>query len=136
MIPRRFARRLLDEYLARLEKAEAEGPEEFLDADGVRAVAIELLDESDLVIRGTENATQKAVRMLGEGRLRVEKIADGLILASCRGDEGEEYALGYRPDEKRWGCTCEANATFNRRCSHLRALQLVCVRPKAEGERP
>lgn len=76
-------------------------------------------------------AEEKAHRLLVEGRLTVERVEGGLIVASCRGfSDGEVYRLGYRPDEKRWGCTCQANRDFHRRCSHLIALQLVTTKPK------
>lgn len=76
-------------------------------------------------------AEDKAHRILAEGRLTVERAGDGWVVATCRGfSDGEVYTLGYRPDERRWGCTCEASSKFHRRCSHLIALQLVTVKPK------
>lgn len=77
---------------------------------------------------------EKAQRILVERRLTVELAGDparpGLIMASCRGESAEVYRLGYVPDSSdgRWGCTCEANAKFNRVCSHLLALQMVVVK--------
>jgi hypothetical protein len=79
----------------------------------------------------TETKDEKAVRYLAEGRLTVEKVGEGgrfRIMATCRGSDGD-YQLGYDAEQKRWGCTCEANATFHRRCSHLIALQLVTKKP-------
>lgn len=80
----------------------------------------------------TESTEKKAERILVEGRLVIERVLPtGLIVASCRGfSEGEVYRLGYRPDEQRWGCTCEASSTFGRTCSHLMALQRVTVKPR------
>lgn len=80
-----------------------------------------------------ETKAAKALRILSERRLTLEVVGDparpGLILASCRGEtEAEVYKLGWRPDQDRWGCTCEASAKFNRVCSHLLALQLVVVK--------
>jgi SWIM zinc finger len=84
-----------------------------------------------------ETLELKAHRMLTEGRLTVAKIRpSGLIVATCKGmSDGEVYSLGFDPTAKsgkgEWRCTCEANAKFHRRCSHLIALQLVTVRPQA-----
>lgn len=78
-----------------------------------------------------ETKAEKALRYIAEGRLTVEKVGEGgrfRIMASCRGSD-EEYQLGYDADQKRWGCTCTANKEFNRRCSHLMALQLVTKKP-------
>jgi hypothetical protein len=76
----------------------------------------------------SENAAAKARRLLSEGRLRVVKCGDpskpGLIVASCRGDSGEIYNLGFDPDRKQWRCQCAAKG----KCSHVQALQLVAVR--------
>ena len=71
-----------------------------------------------------EGAAEKAKRLLAEGRLTVEKVDNGLIFATCRGDSGEVYRLGWDPRASEWRCSCEARG----RCSHLRALMLVCVR--------
>lgn len=67
--------------------------------------------------------------MLTDGRLIVERIdisgrKQGLIVATCRGDSGSVYRLGYDPIAEEWRCTCEARGN----CSHLQALWLVCVR--------
>lgn len=79
-----------------------------------------------------ETKADKAARIIAERRLSIEVAGDparpGLILATCRG-EAEVYTLGYRPDGQRWGCTCEASASFHRTCSHLMALQMVTVKP-------
>lgn len=79
-----------------------------------------------------ESADKKAVRYLIERRLTVERAGGGdtgWIIASCRGDSGEIYRLGWDPISLEWRCTCPASAQFRRRCSHLRALQSVTVRP-------
>jgi uncharacterized Zn finger protein len=67
----------------------------------------------------------KARRLLIEGRLQVTAVGNrhGWIVASCRGDSGEVYSLGYDPRKKEWRCTCPARST----CSHIKALQLVTV---------
>ncbi len=75
---------------------------------------------------------EKAVEILKERRLTVEVVGDperpGLILASCRGSDAV-YQLGFDPRRSRWGCTCEASATFHRVCSHLLALQMIATKP-------
>lgn len=75
---------------------------------------------------GRESSADKARRLLAEGRLRVLRVGDadapGLIVAECRGDSGEVYALGYDPRNKQWRCVC---AELRGKCSHIQALQLV-----------
>lgn len=125
MIPRKFARRLLDEYLDRIRGCEEQ--------DELEKLRDKLLDESALVIRGTENVEQKGKRYVIEGRLRVERIEEsGLIVATCRGT-GATYSLGYDPTKHQWRCTCslERGGKRTRRCSHIAALQLVVDEPKA-----
>lgn len=79
------------------------------------------------------SAEEKAHRLLTEGRLSVERIERGVVIASCRGfSDGEVYRLGFDPrGQGEWRCTCDASRKFHRRCSHLIALQLVVVRPGA-----
>lgn len=76
-----------------------------------------------------EDATQKAHRLLIEGRMIVRRVGDptipGLIVAECRGDSGDVYSLGYDPKKNEWRCGCP-NVTGG--CSHLIALKLVVVR--------
>lgn len=74
-----------------------------------------------------ESAEQKGRRYLVEGRLRIERVAGGVIRARCRGG-GDEYELGFR--DGAWYCHCPALT----RCAHLVALELVSVRPRTEGE--
>lgn len=70
-----------------------------------------------------ESAADKGRRLLVEGRLVVREVRPtGTIVAECRGDSGEVYALGYDARRKQWRCTC---AEMKGRCSHLVALQLV-----------
>lgn len=71
-----------------------------------------------------ENATAKAHRLLAEGRLIVRETHP-YIFATCRGDSGELYRLGWDPSNGRWRCGCPSKG----RCSHLIALQLVTVKP-------
>lgn len=72
-----------------------------------------------------ENATAKAHRLLAEGRLIVRRIEPELLHATCRGDSGEVYDLGYDGRKGQWRCTCAAKS----QCSHLKALMLVTVKP-------
>jgi len=72
-----------------------------------------------------EDAQTKGRRLLTEGRLVVEAVDGRKVIASCRGDSGAEYKLGWDPRTRSWRCMCEARS----RCSHLYALQLVTVRP-------
>lgn len=65
----------------------------------------------------------KARRLLIEGRLTVTTVAGNLVAATCRGDSGEVYDLGYDLN-RMWFCSCPSRGT----CSHLKALMLVVVR--------
>ena len=66
----------------------------------------------------------KARRLLIEGRLNITLRDGDVIRATCRGDSGELYNLGYNPAMRGWDCSCAARST----CAHLRALMLVTVR--------
>jgi len=68
-----------------------------------------------------ENAREKGLRLLVQGRLRVTRVEGDLIVAQCRGDSGGVYFLGFDPGKKQWRCTCAARTA----CSHLHALWLV-----------
>jgi hypothetical protein len=73
-----------------------------------------------------ETKAEKAVRMIAERRLMVERVAGQLVVASCRGDSGSVYALGYDPTKREWRCTCPASREFHSTdCAHLLALKLV-----------
>jgi hypothetical protein len=73
-----------------------------------------------------ETVEEKARRLLGEGRLHITQATAGeIIKATCRGDSGVVYHLGYDPELRHWGCTCPEQKG---RCSHLIALQLVTVK--------
>lgn len=80
--------------------------------------------------RSRENLEEKAARYLVEGRVTVTQIDDErrLIVAEVRGTD-TTYYTGFDPRRDNWACTCEANAKFNRRCSHIAALQLITRRP-------
>lgn len=66
-----------------------------------------------------ESVEEKGRRLLCEGRLTVETVLATKVVASCKGDSGEVYSVGW--DRRGWRCTCPARV----RCSHLVALQLV-----------
>jgi uncharacterized Zn finger protein len=73
-----------------------------------------------------ENSDTKARRLLTEGRLIVEKVdtGRGMVYATCRGDSGAVYNIGYDPNAMEWRCQCPARSE----CAHLKALKLVVVR--------
>ena len=77
-----------------------------------------------------ETSRDKSKRILVEGRLIVREVGTashpGRIVAECRGDSGAVYHLGYDPRAEQWRCTCPAHTV----CSHIKALQLVTVKPK------
>ena len=74
-----------------------------------------------------ESVNDKAVRLLKERRLTVERVDvdGGWVVAHCRGDTGD-YALGWDPKVKAFRCTC---ANLRGDCSHISALKMVVVRP-------
>jgi hypothetical protein len=65
----------------------------------------------------------KPRRLLIEGRLTVRWVDkdDHFTYATCKGDDGVEYNLGYDPKRKQWRCSCPARTV----CSHLKALKMV-----------
>lgn len=75
-----------------------------------------------------ENAASKSRRLLGEGRLIVERVDKDLVRATCRGS-GAVYDVGWTL-ELGWSCSCPAIG----RCSHLLALQAVTVRNQTTFE--
>lgn len=72
-------------------------------------------------------AERKAMRLLLERRLVVTRRETtgelaGLVVATCRGENGS-YDLGYDPrGQGRWRCTCPE---LQGGCSHLTALKMV-----------
>lgn len=71
-------------------------------------------------------AADKALRLLTEGRLMVQRVdpESRLVIAECRGDSGSVYRLGHDPTKKEWRCSCDARGDS---CSHLLALKRVVV---------
>ena len=76
-----------------------------------------------------ETALQRGMRFLLEGRLVILRVNDERIEARCRGGSGEIHDLGF--DERGWHCSCPALT----RCSHLHALQAVCLTPSIGDDR-
>lgn len=68
-----------------------------------------------------ENASAKARRYLGEGRVVIETVSRRTVVASVRGD-GRRYRCTYR--DGLWSCTCPARSDG---CAHLLATRLVVV---------
>jgi hypothetical protein len=67
---------------------------------------------------------QKALRLLAEGRVYVQR-ADGVwIAASVQGDHGR-YVVAF--DGERWACSCPAW----KGCAHLAAVELVTTKAVA-----
>lgn len=66
-----------------------------------------------------ENATTKARRYLGEGRVIVLVANRGMVRARVRGD-GAVYRVEHTYGT--WSCTCPHRGPG---CSHLRAVRLV-----------
>jgi hypothetical protein len=56
----------------------------------------------------SENAENKARRYLVEGRLEVQRIDHGIVLARCLGDEGDLYDVYWDHERSRWNCSCPA----------------------------
>lgn len=65
-----------------------------------------------------ENAQTKAKRILGEGRVLVDRVVGDDVLARVRGD-GAIHRVEH--GRRGWSCSCAARG----RCSHLLALGLV-----------
>jgi len=56
----------------------------------------------------------------------VLEVADDRIRATCLGDSGRTWHLGWWRGA--WGCQCPSNA-FRRGCAHVLALRRVCNEP-------
>lgn len=104
-----------------------------LERSGVEPdVAAELVGSGVLGewVSGRDNASAKAVHLLATGRVEILYVAGDAaewpVRAKVRGDEGR-YSVGFNAG--RWRCSCEANSTYRRRCSHIRAVALVVPPP-------
>jgi uncharacterized Zn finger protein len=73
-----------------------------------------------------ENAESKARRYLAEGRLELQRVDHGVVLARCLGDEGDSYSVRWDDEKKSWRCNCPA---FGPRCAHVLALARVVRKP-------
>lgn len=69
----------------------------------------------------TETSDEKALRLIGEGKLTVLEVARGRVIGRVQGDHGT-YMCGFDPQAEEWRCTC---AEMKGMCSHLKALWLV-----------
>ena len=72
-----------------------------------------------------EDAGGKSRRLLAEGRVTIRTVTPDRITASVRGDSAAIYRVGWEPSG--WYCDCPA---LGRRCSHVRAVQLVTLEPR------
>jgi uncharacterized Zn finger protein len=73
-----------------------------------------------------ENAELKARRYLVEGRLEVQRVDRGAVVARCLGDEGDSYHVRWDSERKSWRCSCPA---YGPRCAHVLALGRVVRKP-------
>lgn len=73
-----------------------------------------------------ETVEEKAVRIIRERRLKIERVdvQEGLVVARCEGETGV-YMLGFDVTRKQFRCTCPE---MQGKCSHLTALKMVVVR--------
>lgn len=122
MVPRKVAKRLFAELRAQIPFVDLRESDDYDDA------VTETLRTSPFVLRGKENAEQKARRYLVEGRLTIKRVdrETGWIIASARGETGS-YDLGFDPSKQEWRCTCATPRKTQ--CSHIRALRLVVDQP-------
>jgi uncharacterized Zn finger protein len=68
-----------------------------------------------------ESVEAKSHRYLAEGRLTIELVSQGRVVANCRGNRGDTYAIDYDPRRRKWSCSCPSR----RRCCHVTAARLV-----------
>lgn len=76
-----------------------------------------------------ENAAQKAVRYLREGRVVLTRVDASKVTACVRGD-GKIWDVTW--ERGRWDCTCPARTD---QCAHARAVRLVVVTDIERGPR-
>lgn len=70
-----------------------------------------------------ETTLEKSARLVASGRVTIRRVETNLISAAVRGDSAHVYITGWDPAG--WFCSCPAQ----RRCSHIRAVQLVVLEP-------
>jgi hypothetical protein len=79
--------------------------------------------------RSGQTLEQKAAAILAGRRLRVSRVDDGWVVATCLSSDGTTvYNLGFDPRNREWRCTCAVPG--KRACSHLAALRLVVDSPQ------
>jgi uncharacterized Zn finger protein len=69
-----------------------------------------------------ENAPTRALRLLIEGRVMVQRVDDRGVLARVRGDSGAVRTVVREYDG--WSCDCPAKGE---KCAHVRAVMLCTV---------
>jgi uncharacterized Zn finger protein len=74
-----------------------------------------------------ESLEAKAARLLAAGRLRVLQVDARQIRATCQGDSGKTYRLGWWRGS--FGCSCPAGQLSRADCAHLLALKRVVAAP-------
>lgn len=77
-----------------------------------------------------ESIEAKAARLLVTACLTVTRVDSdgGFVTATCAGQDGNVYELGYDPRRPGgWWCSCAA-AEHGHRCAHVLALQTVTIR--------
>ncbi len=78
--------------------------------------------------RDRSSLTERALALIGDGRLVVTWVDHERVEARVRGTDREHVVTYQRGG---WTCTCEAHR-FGQRCRHLAAVQLVTRRPTRE----
>jgi hypothetical protein len=67
-----------------------------------------------------ETVQEKALRYLGDGRVRIRAVNPAGVEAEVRG--GGDAIYKTRREGRRWSCSCPA---WQRQCCHVRAVRLV-----------
>jgi len=80
------------------------------------------------VTRDRSSLTERALRLIADGRLVVTLVDGEQVQATVRGTD-TTHLVGYRRGG--WYCDCQAHQ-YGQRCTHLAAVQLVCRRPTRE----
>jgi hypothetical protein len=44
-----------------------------------------------------ETVQEKSIRYIADGRLEIDLVSQGRVVASCRGDRGDVYAIDFDP---------------------------------------
>ena len=78
--------------------------------------------------RDRSSLTERALALIGDGRLTVTWVDHERVEARVRGTDST-HLVGYRRGG--WYCDCQAHQ-YAQRCTHLAATQLVCRRPERQ----